>query len=226
MRGVYEAVLFDVAGTLAIPEEREAWVRAAAETAGVAVDDASSLAAELESVGRPGGPYPDVVPAALAQTYNNRDASPELHREAYAGLLSTVVAQPLAAALYQRILSPDGWAAYPDAAPTLRALKARGIATAAVSNVGFDLRPVLEGLGLLELLDAVVLSYEIGVVKPDPDVFHMACDALGVEPERTLMVGDHPEADGGAADAGLGVLILPMSPPGADHGLAAVLDMV
>jgi HAD superfamily hydrolase (TIGR01509 family) len=218
VRGVYEAVLFDVAGTLAIPEARDAWVRAAG------VDPAH--AEELERVGRPGGPYPSSVPAVLTDTYNNRDASPELHRAAYTGLLGTVVDAPLASALYERILSPDGWSAYPDAAPTLQALKARGIAIAAVSNVGFDLRPVLAGLGLLEHLDVVVLSYEIGAVKPDPDVFHMACDALGVEPEQTLMVGDHPEADGGAADAGLGVLILPMTPPGAPHGLSAVLDMV
>jgi HAD superfamily hydrolase (TIGR01509 family) len=215
---VYEAVLFDVAGTLAIPEERETWVRACGVEA--------ALAAELERVGRPGGPYPDAVPPELLDTYNNRDASPELHRAAYSGLLATVVAEPLAATLYERILSADGWSAYPDALPVLRALKERGVATAAVSNVGFDLRPVLDGLGLLSFLDAVVLSYEIGVVKPDPDVFHMACDALGVEPEQTLMVGDHPEADGGAADAGLGVLILPMSEPGAPHGLGAVLDMV
>jgi HAD superfamily hydrolase (TIGR01509 family) len=215
---VYEAVLFDVAGTLAIPEEREAWARAA----GVDV----ALATALERVGRPGGPYPASVPPALSDTYNNRDASPELHRKAYTGLLATIVEPPLATALYERILTPDGWSAYPDAVPTLKALKARGIATAAVSNVGFDLRPVLSGLGLLEWLDAVVLSYEIGAVKPDPDVFHMACDALGIEPEHTLMVGDHPEADGGAADAGLGVLILPMSPPGAPHGLDAVLELV
>jgi HAD superfamily hydrolase (TIGR01509 family) len=216
VRGVYEAVLFDVAGTLVIPEERDVWVRAC----GVDV----ALAEELERVGRPGGPYPVSVPAPLSEAYNNRDGSPEVHREAYAGLLATVVEPDAAGRLYERILSPDGWSAYPDAVPTLTALKARGVATAAVSNVGFDLRPVLDGHGLLSLLDAVVLSYEVGATKPDPDVFHMACDALGVEPEQTLMVGDHPEADGGAADAGLGVLILPMSAAGAPHGLARVLD--
>lgn len=216
MRGVYEAVLFDVAGTLAIPEERDAWLRA------VGADPA--LAEALERVGRPGGPYPATVPDALAEAYNNRDASPERHRAAYTGLLATVVDPALATALYERILVPEGWSAYPDAAPTLKALKARGIATAAVSNVGFDLRPVLAGLGLLEDLDVVVLSYEIGAVKPDPDVFFMACDALGAEPERSLMVGDNREADGGAMDAGLGFLHLPMTPPGAPHGLAAVLE--
>jgi HAD superfamily hydrolase (TIGR01509 family) len=216
VRGVYEAVLFDVAGTLAIPEEREAWARAAGADV--------ALAEELERVGRPGGPYPASVPDALADTYNNRDTSPERHRAAYEGLLTTVVDAARAQALYERILIPEGWVAYPDAAPTLRALKERGIATAAVSNVGFDLRPVLAGLGLLEYLDVVVLSYEVGAVKPDPDIFFMACDALGAEPERALMVGDSREADGGAMDAGLGFLHLPMTPPGAPHGLQTVLD--
>jgi HAD superfamily hydrolase (TIGR01509 family) len=221
-----EAVLFDVAGTLAIPEEREAWVVGAAATAGVAVDDVAALAAELERVGRPGGPYPSRVPDALVDSYNNRDSGPEVHRAAYAGLLATRAAEPLATALYERILRPEGWAAYPDAAPTLRALRDRGLRLAAVSNVGFDLRPVLDGLGLLALLDAVVLSYEVGAVKPDPAIFRTACSAVGVEPQHALMVGDHPEADGGATAAGLRTLIIPMSPPGAPHGLGAVLDLV
>jgi HAD superfamily hydrolase (TIGR01509 family) len=221
-----EAVLFDVAGTLAIPEEREVWLAGAAGSAGVEVDDVAGLAAELERVGRPGGPYPDDVPEALLDTYNNRDSGPELHRAAYAGLLATRAAPALAAALYERILRPEGWAAYPDAVPTLRALRARGVRLAAVSNVGFDLRPVLDGLGLLALLDAVVLSFEVGAVKPDPAIFRAACAALGVEPQHALMVGDHPEADGGATAAGLSTLIIPMSPPGAPHGLGAVLDLV
>jgi HAD superfamily hydrolase (TIGR01509 family) len=221
-----EAVLFDVAGTLAMPEEREAWVRGAAARAGVAVDDVAALAAELERVGRPGGPYPENVPAALSEAYDNRDGSPEQHRAAYAGLLAEVATPELADTLYERILGLDGWVAYPDAVPTLRALRERGLPIAAVSNVGFDLRPVLDGLGLLELLDAVVLSFEVGVVKPDPAIFAAACAALGVAPSRALMVGDHPEADGGAANAGLQTLILPMSPPGAPHGLDAVLDLV
>jgi HAD superfamily hydrolase (TIGR01509 family) len=221
-----KAVLFDVAGTLAMPEGRDGWLAGAAETAGVAVDDAAALAAELERVGRPGGPYPSGVPAALAESYNNRDRSPDAHRAAYVGLLGSVAAAPLATALYERILRPDGWSAYPDAGPTLAALRARGIATAAVSNVGFDLRPVLDGLGLLALLDAVVLSYEVGAVKPERAIFAAACAALGVAPQEALMVGDHAKADGGAADAGLRTLLIPMSPAGEPHGLGAVLGLV
>jgi HAD superfamily hydrolase (TIGR01509 family) len=223
------AVLFDVAGTLAVPEARDAWVAGGAAALGVALNDAAALAAELETIGRPGGPYPAAVPDELFDTYNNRDAGPDVHRAAYVGLLGTAPSLPdprLATALYERILQPEGWVPYPDAAPTLRALRDRGVRTAAVSNVGFDLRPVLDGLGLLELLDAVVLSYEVGAVKPDPRIFAAACAALGVRPAEALMVGDHAAADGGAADAGIRTLLIPMSAPGAPHGLGAALALV
>jgi HAD superfamily hydrolase (TIGR01509 family) len=213
------AVLFDVAGTLAMPEARDAWL------AGVGLDD-PALAAELEAAGRPGGPYPPSVPDAVAAAYAARDRDPEAHRAGYVGLLSTVAPPDLATALYERILVPEGWVAYPDAAATLAALRARGIRTAAISNVGFDLRPVLAGLGLLAELDAVVLSCEVGAVKPDPAIFRVACDAVGVAPAEALMVGDHAAADGGAAGAGIRTLLLPMSAAGEDHGLGAVLALV
>jgi HAD superfamily hydrolase (TIGR01509 family) len=166
------------------------------------------------------------VPDALAAAYEARDRDPAAHRAAYVGLLATVVEFATATALYERILVPEGWVAYPDALPTLAALRARGVRTAAVSNVGFDLRPVLDGLGLLGQLDAVVLSCEAGAVKPDVEIFLAACRAVGVAPGETLMVGDHPAADGGAADAGIRTLLLPMSPAGEDHVLAAVLDLL
>jgi hypothetical protein len=40
------------------------------------------------------------------------------------------------------------------------------------------------------------------------------------------MVGDRPQADGGAVGAGLRTLLIPMSAPGAPHGLGAVLALV
>jgi HAD superfamily hydrolase (TIGR01509 family) len=224
-----EAVVFDVAGTLAMPEEREAWVRGGADALGIAVDDPAALAAELERAGRPGGPYPDAVPDAVRDAYNNRDRGPDLHRAAYTGLLATAPSLPdarLATILYERILGPEGWVAYPDAVPALEALNSRRVRTAVLSNVGFDLRPVLDGLGLLAHLDVVVLSYEAGLTKPDPRIFHLALEQLGVPSGAALMVGDHAAADGGAADAGIRTLLLPMSPPGEPHGLGDVLALV
>jgi HAD superfamily hydrolase (TIGR01549 family) len=229
MNETVQAVLFDVAGTLAMPSDRHGWLArgAAAVGASLGVEEARALAAELEAAGRPGGPYPATVPAALAEAYGARDLDRAAHRAAYVGLLSTVaLPHPrLAEALYDQILAPDGWSAYPDAAPVLARLRDRGIRTAAVSNVGFDLRPVLAGLGLLEYLDACVLSYEVGSAKPDPAIFLAACAAIGADPAETLMVGDHSVADGGATALGIRTLLLPMSPSGRPHGLEAVLAL-
>jgi HAD superfamily hydrolase (TIGR01509 family) len=223
------AVLFDVAGTLAVPLDARAWLARAARAAGVALGDdegaTAALAARLEAAGLPGGPYPAAIPPALREAYAARDRDPATHRAAYTGLLGTVVEEPLATALYERVLVAEGWAVYPDAVPVLGALRERGVRTVAVSNVGFDLRPVLDGLGLLHHFDAVVLSYEAGAVKPEPAIFAAALAAAGVTAAEALMVGDHAAADGGAAECGIRTLLLPMSPAGATHGLAAVLAL-
>jgi len=43
--------------------------------------------------------------------------------------------------------------------------------------------------------DAVILSYEVGLVKPDPAIFRLVCDRLGLQPAEILFVGDTPAAD-------------------------------
>ena len=218
-----EGVLLDFAGTLFMPEDEVDGVLAAAESLGARLDraEAERLAAAYDRAGRPGGPYPAHVPPTLADAYARRDLSSDEHRTAYVGLLETVEAPVpgLAAALYERVRLPEGFVPYADTPWLLGELRARGLRTALVSNIGFDLRPVLAGHGLA--VDAFALSCELGVTKPDARVFHAACEAIGVPPARALMVGDHV-ADGGAADAGLRTLLLPMTPAGGEHGLGAV----
>jgi FMN phosphatase YigB (HAD superfamily) len=62
-------------------------------------------------------------------------------------------------------------------------------------------------------------------VKPQPEIFRAALDALEVAPEETLMVGDAWTDDGGAAALGIRTLILPRT-RGRVHGLDAVLRLV
>lgn len=224
-----EAVLFDFHGTLAQVEDPVRWVTRAARACGATLDAvrATALADALTTAGRAGGPAPTRVPPHLAEAYAERDLSPYAHRAAYAGLAATVDAgvEGLADALYERVLDPDGWEAYPDAAATLGALKEAGVPTALVSNIGFDVRPLCDALGFGHLITEWALSFEVGRTKPDPGIFEYAAGALGVPPERTLMVGDTP-ADAGAARAGCVTLLLPESPPGAEHGLGAVLGLL
>lgn len=220
------AVLFDFAGTLLVPEPREQWVAAVCPE--LAPEQVARLAEALDRAGRPGGPEPVHLPDDLARDYARRDDSPELHRWVYEALLATVPGDDrgLARRLYERTTAPAGWVAYPDAERVLTDLRRRGLPVAVVSNVGFDLRAVFVGAGLAGLVDAFVLSCELGVMKPAAEPFRAACAALGVAPEDALMVGDNPAADGGAVHLGMRVLLLPYSPAGVDHGLDAVLRLV
>jgi HAD superfamily hydrolase (TIGR01509 family) len=223
-----DAVLFDFHGTLAQVEDPVAWVLAGAAECGVKLERAraTSLADRLVMAGRAGGPLPARVPPRLAEVWAERDLYPHAHRAAYTGLAATVDAgiDGLPDALYDRLLRPDGWLPYADTAVTLRALREAGVPVAVVSNIGFDLRPIFDAWGFTAFVDAFVLSYEVGRCKPDPGIFLRACGLLGVDPERTLMVGDTP-ADAGAVRAGCAALVLPAAEAGLTNGLTAVLDL-
>lgn len=163
--------------------------------------------------------------AALIDPAADRDLDGDAHRRVF---VDTVAAAPgtdpeLTAALYTTL--PDALTAYDDARPVLEALVEHRVRTAVLSNIGFDVRPMLERSGLLPLLDAVVLSFEVGAVKPDPTIFRLALDRLDAAPERTLMVGDNWRDDGGAAALGIRTLVLPRT-RGPIHGLAAVQRLV
>ena len=70
------------------------------------------------------------------------------------------------------------------------------------------------------------LSCEVGVVKPDREIFSLACESLGLALQDVVMVGDDPHADSGAVLAGIRTLLLPPLPVHADNGIAAVIDLV
>ncbi|SHN46051.1 HAD family hydrolase [Cryptosporangium aurantiacum] len=223
-----DAVLFDFSGTLLSVEPAEEWLRRAATPLGLEFSPAESaeLIERLLWAGRPGGPAPSDLTGALVDAYASRDLTPELHRDAYTALMARAdLPDPrLAEALYDAMFPPEAWVPYPDAAPVLAALRERGIKVAVVSNIAHDLRPTFDHHGLTRWIDAFVFSYELDAMKPNPKIFHAACEALGVAPERALMVGD-TTADAGAVEVGMPVLVLPASPAGAVHGLAAVLAL-
>ncbi|HEX6500506.1 MAG TPA: HAD family hydrolase [Micromonosporaceae bacterium] len=222
-------MLFDFHGTLAQVEEPVDWVIAAAGACGVELPRAraTGLADRLVAAGRAGGPLPTRIPPHLAEVWAERDLFEHAHRAAYTGLARTVDAgiEGLPEALYERVLCAEGWAGYADTVPTLAALHAFGVPVGVVSNIGFDIRPLAAELGFHGYVDAYTLSYEVGRCKPDPAIFLRACAALGVDPERTLMVGDTP-ADAAAVAAGCSAYVVPCAPPGAVNGLGVVLDLV
>jgi putative hydrolase of the HAD superfamily len=89
----------------------------------------------------------------------------------------------------------------------LESLRERGLKLGLVSNAfdpGWLLHRDLEQMGLTERLDFAVFSSEVGVRKPDRRIFERALEALGVEPERALFVGDRLYEDiRGAGELGM-----------------------
>lgn len=82
--------------------------------------------------------------------------------------------------------------AAPGAEQALRSLKAKGLRLGIVSNNTPQVRQALEARGLAGFFDAVVISEEAGLYKPDPRILELACQRLGVPCAGSVYVGDHP----------------------------------
>jgi putative hydrolase of the HAD superfamily len=96
-------------------------------------------------------------------------------------------------------------------APAVDLLRAAGLALACVTNWDYAFPQHLERIGLADRFAAVVTSAEAGVPKPDPTIFHIALERLGVRPERALHVGDRDVDRLGAEAAGLAFEPVPLA---------------
>jgi len=163
--------------------------------------------------------------ARVADPLSTRDLSFADHRRVYHELLEAGpgIDRSLADAIYEVML--DVWSAYDDTVPMLRALRGAGLRLALISNAGVPIRTVLDRDGITNLVDAIVLSYEVGWVKPDLRIFQAAVDALGLRPTQVLMVGDSGTDDVGGTPLGIRTLILPRT-TGRIHGLHLVTRML
>ncbi|MEU6829758.1 HAD-IA family hydrolase [Nocardia beijingensis] len=197
-----EAVLFDFSGTLFRLEADESWYADLTGPDGQAFD----VDEKAEIMRRMTAPVHHVVEFDEETQYawDHRDLDPALHRKVMMKVLraSGVPTDEDAERLYARLLDPLEWTPYPDSAAVLDLLAAQGVPVAVVSNIPFDIRPSFASRGWDRLVGAFTLSYEVGAMKPDPEIFRSALGQLGVPAEAALMIGDSAEADGGAAALG------------------------
>ena len=99
--------------------------------------------------------------------------------------------------------------AYPEVPRVLASLRGSGARLAVVSNWDVSLHEVLERTGLGPLVDAVVISAQVGAAKPDPAIFRVALDRLGATADAALHVGDSVEHDvAGARAAGIDAVLV------------------
>jgi putative hydrolase of the HAD superfamily len=83
------------------------------------------------------------------------------------------------------VLVPRG-----DAASTLGALRELGLKIGVISDCSEEVVAAWPETPLAPLVDEAVLSAAVGIKKPDPAIYRLACRRLDVEPSACLFVGD------------------------------------
>jgi FMN phosphatase YigB (HAD superfamily) len=194
----------------------------------------------LQRLGRPQGD--DAVERVLARlgtadpsTVESSDVDTDAgaHREAYLAWFRTAGIDPeLAQALYAVESDVSSNAFADDVGELMDGLRAAGVRVGVVSDIHVDLRPVFaahrlpDGTSWADLVQVWVLSFEVGVAKPDPRIFEIALDRLGLPAEQVLMVGDRAGWDGAATGLGMTTLLLPPLQEASQRRLHRVLRLV
>jgi putative hydrolase of the HAD superfamily len=219
----FDAVLFDAAGTLIHPHP--------------------SVGAVYESVARERGydADPDALERAFRiawkerqplrfgpsrQTSDARDKA--WWRETVRRNFELAGLPPPTDACFEAVFARFGhgksWRVFPDVSPTLARLREAGLSVAIVSNFDSRLEHICRGLGLTDLMRAVIYSAAVGYAKPARPIYEAALAAVRTSRERALFVGDSPEEDvAGPRRAGLAALLLDRS--GASDRADAIGDL-
>ena len=91
-----------------------------------------------------------------------------------------------------------------DAVATLMALKAAGCRIGLISDCSSEVPAYWPNTPFAPLIDAPIFSCSVGLKKPDPRIYQLACDRLGVRPEQCVYVGDGGSRElSGAARVGM-----------------------
>lgn len=104
---------------------------------------------------------------------------------------------------------PSNWKVFDDALPCLKELKRSRLRLGIVSNWSSHLENLIRGLSMAPYFDEVVSSADVGYRKPNPMIFTIALERLGIDASEAIHVGDRPDADGaGARAAGIRPIIV------------------
>jgi putative hydrolase of the HAD superfamily len=86
-------------------------------------------------------------------------------------------------------------ALYPDAVPSLEGLRAAGYRLGVIANQPRQVRDAMQRDGLVGFFDTWGISDDLGLQKPDPQLFLHALRTANVEGTRAVMVGDRLDYD-------------------------------
>lgn len=204
---VEQAVFFDLYNTLLIPDELVMQTREVGRAFSLALaEHGISLPVETtENVFGVDIPVERISPASGHDwdglTIFERRLNAFLNSE---GIMPTKEAVQSAAMAILDTWDPC-WILDTDATEVLSEIREREYATALVTN--FDhypyVRDLIPRLGNGEMFDEIVISSEVGFDKPQPEIFQVALQRLGVEPGATVHIGDDDVDINGANAAGI-----------------------
>lgn len=182
------AVLFDLDGVLVITDalHYRAW-KAMADREGIPFDE--HINERLRGIGRMESLDIILEQSKKAYTAAQRDALAAWKNERYKAMLNDLTPADV----------------LPGSREILAALCSRGIKTAVASS-SRNARAILDRLALTPLLDAVADGSDVANTKPDPAVFLLAAQKLGIAPSRCVVVEDAAAGVQAALAAGMRVL--------------------
>jgi len=220
--GPSRSLLLDVGGVLVLPRHER--VAGALDAARVGYDPSRLDAAHYAGV------------AAIDEPHVTTEDRSAVYRTAFVETLDVSPARRASAsdALAEAFRAPGAWSRPGHGAvDLLRACAAHGVSVGIVSNWDGTVARLLAdagicqpGPGALPSVGVIVDSAVVGWEKPDPRIFRVALDALGIEAARAVHVGDSVRADVDGAVAA-GVEPIHLDPfgrcQGRDHAHAADL---
>ncbi|MGV8082944.1 MAG: HAD family hydrolase [Coriobacteriia bacterium] len=190
-----DVVFFDVGNTLLRPHPSVAEV-----CREILADDGYAIGIDAIE------PLMPLVDAYYEERYREDDnfwASTEAASEVWVGMYSLLCrelgiaedSEKIALRVYDAFGDAKRWAPYDDVWPAFERLRGRGLRIGLISNWDDRLASIVEGLGMGEFVETTVCSAAVGLSKPDPRIFELACERMGVSPQRCAHVGDHQYAD-------------------------------
>jgi putative hydrolase of the HAD superfamily len=187
----YKAVLFDLYDTLAYVDRTsyEEKLNACAEICNVTPEAFSKVWKSL------------IVDSNLGRFPSTEDRVREAIR-----MLGLAEDQAVirAVAKYEHAFLRNGTRLFPDTENTLLTLRRAGLRLGLVTNASPSVQVVLETHRISDYMDCTVVSSDVGYRKPDPHIYKVATDKLGMEAPDCVFIGDGNDGElDGAHDIGM-----------------------
>lgn len=103
---------------------------------------------------------------------------------------------------------------FPETVEVLEYFKSKGFRMGVISDTSPSLELTLEAVGIGHYFDCAICSDLVGAMKPDPKIYQVALDALGVKAEESLYVDDYDVEADGARNMGFTAFHIDRSQPG------------